>query len=61
MKYLKLFWTFGCWLSLFFVTIYHVIICNYETSFPVWFSTFVVWFAGFVALSSLIENKEFEV
>ncbi|MCW4015733.1 MAG: hypothetical protein NWF06_05130 [Candidatus Bathyarchaeota archaeon] len=58
---MKLCWTLGCWISLFLVSFYHIIICNYETAFPVWYSTFIVWFAGFVALSSLVKNTEFDV
>jgi len=59
MKHMTLFWTAGCWLSLFLVSVYHCIICNYETAFPVWYSTFIVWFSGFVALSSLVKRNDF--
>ncbi|MDH5691377.1 MAG: hypothetical protein OEY81_08125, partial [Candidatus Bathyarchaeota archaeon] len=59
MKHVKLFWTVGCWISLFLVSVYHNIICNYETSFPVWYATFIVWFAGVVALSSLAKKNNF--
>jgi hypothetical protein len=60
MKHVKLFWTLGCWISLFLVSVYHNLICNYATSFPVWYSTFIVWFTGVVALSSLAKSSDFE-
>ncbi|MGD9131614.1 MAG: hypothetical protein PVH73_08610 [Candidatus Bathyarchaeota archaeon] len=60
MKHIKLFWTLGCWISLLLVSVYHNLICSYETAFPVWYSTFIVWFTGVVALSSLAKSSEFE-
>ena len=59
MKHMKLFWTIGCWISLFLVSIYHNLICCYETAFPVWYATFIVWVAGVIALSSLAKNRNF--
>lgn len=59
MKHMKLFWSVGCWISLFLVSIYHNLICCYETAFPVWYSTLIVWVAGVVALSSLTKNNSF--
>jgi hypothetical protein len=60
MKYRKLCWTAGCWISLFIISIYHFVICNYQTIVPVWYSTFIVWFSGLMALSSLVKGKEFQ-
>ena len=56
----KLYWTAGCWISLFVLSVYHCIICNYADAIPVWYSTVIVWFSGFVALSSLAKGNEFE-
>ncbi|MEJ2243856.1 MAG: hypothetical protein P8X87_04885 [Candidatus Bathyarchaeota archaeon] len=57
---MKLYWTAGCWFSLFLLSIYHSIICNYQTVFPVWYSTLIVWFTGVVALSSLGTKNDHE-
>ncbi|MGD2066389.1 MAG: hypothetical protein PVI43_04365 [Candidatus Bathyarchaeota archaeon] len=57
MKHMKLFWTIGCWISLLLVSIYHNVICCYESAFPVWYSTFIVWAAGVLALSTLAKTN----
>ena len=59
MKHVKLFWTVGCWISLFLLSIYHNLICNYETVYPVWYATSIAWMAGIVALSALTKNNDF--
>jgi len=59
MKYVKLFWTVGCWISLFLVSVYHNLIQNHETALPVWYATFIVWAVGLVALSSLKKTYEY--
>ncbi len=61
MKHVKLAWTVGCWISLFILSIYHNIICNYVTTLPVWYAFLITWISGIVALSSLAKTNEFEV
>ena len=53
MKHVKVFWTVGCWISLFLVSVYHNIFHNHEPTLPVWYATFIVWIVGLVTLSSL--------
>ncbi len=59
MKYVRLFWTVGCWISLFFLSVYHTIILNYETAFSVWYATAITWIVGMIALSSLVKRQDF--
>ena len=53
MKNVKVFWTVGCWISLFLVSVYHNLFHNNEPALPVWYATFIVWIVGLVTLSSL--------
>jgi len=53
MKDIKVFWTVGCWISLFLVFLYHNLFHHHESAFPVWYATFIVWVVGLVTLSSL--------
>jgi hypothetical protein len=59
MKHVRLFWTVGCWISMFFLSIYHTLILNYVEVFPVWYATAITWMVGLVALSSLVKNDDF--
>jgi hypothetical protein len=53
MKDVKVFWTVGCWISLFLVSIYHNLFHGHQSVLPVWYATFIVWIVGLVTLSSL--------
>jgi len=56
MKDVKVFWTVGCWISLFLVSVYHNIFHSNESTLPVWYATLIVWMVGLVTLSSLRKN-----
>ncbi len=56
MKYVKIFWTVGCWISLFLVSVYHNIFHSNEPVLAVWYATLIVWVVGIAALSSLREG-----
>ncbi|UCC58424.1 MAG: hypothetical protein JSW14_00390 [Candidatus Bathyarchaeum sp.] len=59
MKHIKLFWTVGCWISMFLLSVYHTIICNYGMASPVWYATVITWMTGVIALSSLVKTSDF--
>jgi len=56
MKDVKIFWTVGCWISLFLVSVYHNIFHSNEPALPVWYATFIVWIVGLATLSSLVKD-----
>jgi hypothetical protein len=59
MKNVKVFWTVGCWISLFLVSVYHDLFHNHEPALPVWYAAFIVLTVGLVTLSSPRKTSTF--